>query len=145
MVNAPGHGFTSSSFLHSVQKEHPLDKMALGFLGKKSGDARSDSSNSNDHTKNEKTDIELGRGGTLDDDSSDSMTVGKQMEMEAGNAIKYRTCSWPKVRRLPKNSRHAQILIKLRQQHCYSPSTSVWPSCRSHGHTLFLVWSPVSS
>lgn len=30
-------------------------------------------------------------------DSDSGMTVGKQMEMEAGNAIKYRTCSWPKV------------------------------------------------
>lgn len=27
--------------------------------------------------------------------------VGKQVELEAGNAIKYRTCSWPKVRWLP--------------------------------------------
>jgi hypothetical protein len=32
------------------------------------------------------------------DDSSSAMSVGKQMELEAGNAIKYRTCSWPKVR-----------------------------------------------
>lgn len=31
------------------------------------------------------------------DDSSSGMSVGKQMEMEAENAIKYRTCSWPKV------------------------------------------------
>lgn len=30
-----------------------------------------------------------------------SVTVGKQMEMEADNAIKYRTCSWPKVLRSP--------------------------------------------
>ncbi|KAK4946656.1 hypothetical protein LTR66_014266 [Elasticomyces elasticus] len=29
-------------------------------------------------------------------DSDSDMTVGKQMELEAGNAIKYRTCSWPK-------------------------------------------------
>ncbi|KAG9683278.1 putative amino acid transporter, partial [Aureobasidium melanogenum] len=34
--------------------------------------------------------------GDLSDDSS-GLTVGKQMEMEAGNAIKYRTCSWPKT------------------------------------------------
>jgi len=34
--------------------------------------------------------------GDLSDDSS-GLSVGKQMEMEAGNAIKYRTCSWPKV------------------------------------------------
>lgn len=31
------------------------------------------------------------------DDSSSNLSVGKQMEMEAGNAIKYRTCSWPKT------------------------------------------------
>lgn len=32
-----------------------------------------------------------------DDDSTASMSIGKQMELEAGNAIKYRTCSWRKV------------------------------------------------
>lgn len=32
-----------------------------------------------------------------DMDSEASVSVGKQMELEAGNAIKYRTCSWPKV------------------------------------------------
>ncbi|KAI7240369.1 putative amino acid transporter [Hortaea werneckii] len=33
-----------------------------------------------------------------DDDSTDpSVAVGKQMEMEEGNAIKYRTCSWQKT------------------------------------------------
>lgn len=30
-----------------------------------------------------------------DDTSSD--ILGKQIELEAGNAIQYRTCSWPKV------------------------------------------------
>lgn len=34
--------------------------------------------------------------GNLSDDSS-GVSIGKQMELEAGNAIKYRTCSWPKV------------------------------------------------
>ncbi|KAL8689890.1 MAG: hypothetical protein Q9218_004539 [Villophora microphyllina] len=34
--------------------------------------------------------------GDSDADSED-MSVGKQMEMEASNAIKYRTCSWPKT------------------------------------------------
>lgn len=33
----------------------------------------------------------------LDDDSVNNVSVGKQMEMEADNAIKYRTCSWQKV------------------------------------------------
>ena len=33
-----------------------------------------------------------------DDDATEtSISVGKQMELEAGNSIKYRTCSWPKV------------------------------------------------
>ncbi|KAK3626511.1 hypothetical protein LTR56_019784 [Elasticomyces elasticus] len=34
---------------------------------------------------------------TSDDDTDPSISVGKQMEMEAGNAIKYRTCSWQKT------------------------------------------------
>jgi len=33
----------------------------------------------------------------LDSDSDSNVSVEKQMELEAGNAIKYRTCSWPKV------------------------------------------------
>lgn len=37
-------------------------------------------------------------GVTSDDDATDtSVSVGKQMELESGNAIKYRTCSWQKV------------------------------------------------
>ena len=36
--------------------------------------------------------------GLTEDDATDpSVSVGKQMELEAGNAIKYRTCSWRKV------------------------------------------------
>ncbi|KAF2767955.1 hypothetical protein EJ03DRAFT_344204 [Teratosphaeria nubilosa] len=40
-----------------------------------------------------------GRGAPMGDDaeSDASVSVGKQMEMEAGNAIKYRTCSWYKT------------------------------------------------
>ncbi|KAI9882786.1 MAG: hypothetical protein M1823_005465 [Watsoniomyces obsoletus] len=30
-------------------------------------------------------------------DSESALSVGKQLELEANNAIKYRTCSWPKV------------------------------------------------
>lgn len=33
-----------------------------------------------------------------DSDSDSALSVGKQMEMESSNAIKYRTCSWQKVR-----------------------------------------------
>ena len=32
-----------------------------------------------------------------DSGTETSVSVGKQMELEAGNAIKYRTCSWQKV------------------------------------------------
>jgi len=35
-----------------------------------------------------------------DTDSENSISIGKQVEMEAGNAIKYRTCSWQKVRKI---------------------------------------------
>lgn len=37
------------------------------------------------------------RVGAGDADSEASVSVGKQMQLEAGNAIKYRTCSWPKT------------------------------------------------
>jgi len=39
----------------------------------------------------------LGNELTADDDTDPSISVGKQMELEAGNTIKYRTCSWQKV------------------------------------------------
>ncbi|KAI9841751.1 MAG: hypothetical protein M1837_000412 [Sclerophora amabilis] len=35
--------------------------------------------------------------GLGDSDSGDSISVGKQVELEANNSIKYRTCSWPKT------------------------------------------------
>lgn len=35
--------------------------------------------------------------GITDTDEDSVVSVGKQMEMEASNSIKYRTCSWPKV------------------------------------------------
>jgi hypothetical protein len=37
------------------------------------------------------------RGLDVADDESGSDILGKQIEMELGNAIKYRTCSWQKV------------------------------------------------
>jgi hypothetical protein len=71
--------------------------MAIGPFGSK-GNAHRDSNSSNDV----KDDVELGRvekpsRADMDDSSDQSITVGKQMELEAENAIKYRTCSWPKV------------------------------------------------
>lgn len=39
-------------------------------------------------------------GGIIGDSDTDStLTVGKQLELEATNSIKYRTCSWQKVSR----------------------------------------------
>lgn len=77
--------------------------MALGLFGSK-GDARrhSNSSDGKDSSNEKASDPELGRiekpsRRDVDDDSDESITVGKQMAMEAENAIKYRTCSWQKV------------------------------------------------
>ena len=39
----------------------------------------------------------VGAGVLGDSDTDSEMSVGKQMEAEANNSIKYRTCSWPKV------------------------------------------------
>ena len=32
-----------------------------------------------------------------DSDTDSALSVGKQLELEQTNSIKYRTCSWPKV------------------------------------------------
>lgn len=34
----------------------------------------------------------------MSDGDGASVSIGKQIELEAGNAIQYRTCSWQKVR-----------------------------------------------
>jgi hypothetical protein len=39
-------------------------------------------------------------------DSDSSMSIGALIEMEKDNAIKYRTCSWQKVRFSPSETRH---------------------------------------
>ena len=39
----------------------------------------------------------LGGPTALKDDEDSALSVGKQMELEASNSIKYRTCSWQKV------------------------------------------------
>ena len=36
--------------------------------------------------------------GDTSSDDDGGMSVAKQLELEKGNAIQYRTCSWPKVR-----------------------------------------------
>ena len=35
--------------------------------------------------------------GSVDENMEPDVAIGKQVEMEEGNAIKYRTCSWQKV------------------------------------------------
>ncbi|PSN73094.1 putative neutral amino acid permease [Corynespora cassiicola Philippines] len=73
--------------------------MALGFGSSKV--AKTDSRNSsNDEAKKpqESYDQEAQLGGPDGrHDSSGDFSVGKQIEMEADNAIQYRTCSWPKT------------------------------------------------
>lgn len=39
-----------------------------------------------------------GEGAAGSDIDDPDVAIGKQMELEAGNAIQYRTCSWQKVR-----------------------------------------------
>jgi hypothetical protein len=93
VVNATGKCFPPSNLVHSAQEVHPLCKMAIGLFGSKGEDARNHSNTSNE----KKTDPELG---PRDDDSSDyssEAVIMKQMELEASNAIKYRTCSWQKT------------------------------------------------
>lgn len=77
-------------------------------------------------------------------EGDDRASVGKQLELEAENAIKYRTCSWQKVRRrqIVRGTRWRTNRVLIRLPRCSSPSTSVWPSCPSRGRTLSWVWSP---
>lgn len=85
--------------------------MALGF-GTKADKADASSNDMNKGEELFRKDTEKGgsvdhgrRGSRLegparrDMNSSDeeSVSVGKQIELEAGNAIQYRTCSWQKV------------------------------------------------
>lgn len=78
--------------------------MALKSLfGGKASPADNNSQSSNEKVAFEKEkgyDAEA-QGGILptstDADSDASITIGRQIELEANNAIKYRTCSWPKT------------------------------------------------
>jgi hypothetical protein len=80
-------------------------------------------------------------------DADDRASIGKQLELEAENAIKYRTCSWQKVSfnllTLGSCIRHVLTQIRSRLLPCSFRSTSVWPSCRSRGHTRFSAWCRV--
>lgn len=99
--------------------------MALGFGNKKSGDSdveRKNSPNTSDDKHVLDTSGNYGAGydheaqqhdppmrrisepivkpvigGVHESDSDSTMSVGKQIALEESNAIKYRTCSWPKT------------------------------------------------
>jgi len=80
-----------------------------------SADQYSQSSEHRKATKPEKGyDTETGLGGpsASRDNSDASLAVGKQIAMEAGNDIRYRTCSWPKVRTAGKRAKYMLIASK---------------------------------
>lgn len=71
---------------------------------------------------------------------SDDDEVAKQIQLEDGNAIQYRTCSWQKVCHayLPDNYVFVLTFCPPRLHIYFSQSTSALPSCRSH--TPMLLW-----
>ena len=78
--------------------------MALkGIFGNKASPAETTSQSSNEKAAFDKEkgyDAEAAGGITapVNDTGSDaSITIGRQIELEANNAIKYRTCSWQKT------------------------------------------------
>ena len=109
-------------------------------------------------------------GGVMADEESE-LSVGKQLELEQSNSIKYRTCTWQKVigsfpsPTLRNNEsdllqsiglRHILLFGHESEHHCeieifltfhdrpllYSfRSTSVWLSCHFHTPTLSWAWS----
>ena len=75
--------------------------MALGFGTKKADEAgvNNDVKGPEDvYDPENQNDDGRRRLSRVGDDSSSTLSVGKQIELEADNAIKYRTCSWQKVR-----------------------------------------------
>lgn len=71
-----------------------------------------------------------------DTDDSSSAILDKQIALEDGHAIQYRTCSWQKVRCNFKNApfqpapttaaNRECLRLPYRRQPCYFPSTSAW-------------------
>jgi hypothetical protein len=149
---ARSHRF-SSLLLHTLQTVHPVHQMALGFGNKKAKEAgiiNNDVKSPEDVYDPE----DQSNGGRRrvsrvvgDDNSSTTLSIGKQIELEADNAIKYRTCSWQKV---------CSIILRLlrdeffmyktdqnpRRQPCCFLSTFVWLSCHSRIPILFLDLCP---
>jgi len=75
--------------------------MALGFGSKAASPTHENTTTTTTANENDmKKDGVFGRGDSDTERQSDedaSLNVGKQIELEAGNAIQYRTCSWQKV------------------------------------------------
>lgn len=142
MFNAVGTDFTQPYFLYTERSVHPQREMAVGLFSEKEAPADSHSHSSDDRkvTKPEKSyDAEAGLGGpSASRDSDDaSLAIGKQIAMEAGNGIRYRTCSWPKVCD-PPNVRCTTLTVIQRLPRCCLPSTFAWLSCPFRGHIRFL-------
>ena len=117
MVNAKRRRRTNTLLLYSVYTEYPQRKVAIDITSqivKNNNTNTHDMAGKRSHDPQleigvygydvEKTEEHNGRkmsrvgGGVLgDSDSGSMMSVGKQMELESSNAIKYRTCSWQKV------------------------------------------------
>lgn len=113
MVNAARGKRSSSFLLHSLHYLDPLGKMALGFGISKADSVDNSSDDINNKTADDFKDAEKGSvedpGGRrmsrlegvnrrdMNSDDEASISIGKQIELEAGNAIQYRTCSWQKV------------------------------------------------
>jgi hypothetical protein len=77
-----------------------------------------------------------GQGHGVQSDSENG-DVGRQIELEAENSIKYRTCSWQKVIATGWAIWMAQsvnLVLVYRLPPCSFLSISVWPSCRFRGH-----------
>ena len=91
-------------------------------------------------------------------DTDSTISIGAQIEMEKDNAIKYRTCSWQKVRflcsslahvpqpclhqggmcyRAPPSINQMNLIIITRLHSCSSLSIFAWLSCHSRGRTRF--------
>lgn len=134
MVNAGRGRRTATFFLYSVDTEYPQHKMALGrkTLAVDNTNAHGIAVPRDPALQTgvygydvEKTEEQKGRkmsrvaGPALTDSDEDSvMSVGKQLELESTNSIKYRTCSWQKVnnqssRGNPQNSAMVDVLRLL--------------------------------
>jgi hypothetical protein len=108
VVNAAPGSSTSSFLLFSVYAVSAFDKMALSGITQRLSRTSVDENNINE--KPESIDVEGGgerqqprrmsriaKPASVIDDSSD-ISVGALIDAEKDHAIKYRTCSWQKVR-----------------------------------------------